>query len=392
MPSMTPDEIRELFPGTRDLIYLNAASQALLPLPVAERVEGVARRLMRRGITSFPEEMAQLERTRGLAARLIGCEPESIAFTANTAEGISRIAQGLDWREGDEVLLADLEFPANVYPWAAQRDRGVRLRFVASEEGRAEARRYIDAIGPRTRVLSVSHVQFASGYRVALEPLAEACRERGVLFVVDAIQSLGVCPLDLRGVGALAVDGRKWLMGPPGCGLLYVAPEWIERIRPRTPGALSVTHPEALLQFTEWLDAYGGLDLHGRGRLRPGAGRYESGYPNVVGVAGLGAALELGERIGRPEVHRRVAQLAAHAVRQLEQAGYPVFGPRDAEERAGIVAFSIRGSAEEVFRRLNEDGISISSREGRLRLAPHVYNTEEEVDRVVARVRELERS
>jgi selenocysteine lyase/cysteine desulfurase len=386
-------EIRELFPGTRELVYFNAAAQGLMPLSVSQRIAAVARRQTDRGIMAFLEGHGMIEEARALAARLVGCGPESIAFTSNTAEGIARIAEGLDWREGDEVVLCDLEFPANVYPWAAQRRKGVRLKFVKGEDGRCEAARYLEAIGPRTRVLAVSHVQFASGYRVDLEPLAAACREREILLFVDPIQSLGVCPLDVQGlgIGALALEGRKWLFGPQGSGLLYVAPEWVPRIRAFAVGVQSTQNPFDQMQYLQWIDADGQIDLEAAGRLLDGAGRYEAGFHNVIGLAGFGAALEVGEQIGRETIQRRIADLVAHCVARVEEAGFEIHGPRSAAERAGIVSFPVAGSADDLFHRLNADGYSVSVRDGRIRLAPHVYNTEEEVDRVVARIRELSR-
>jgi selenocysteine lyase/cysteine desulfurase len=389
---MEPDRIRALFPGTRELVYFNAAAQSLLPGPVAERMQTVATRQCERGITAYPQDMQTVEAARAAAARLIGARTDDIAFTGSTVDGVARVAEGLDWREGDEVLLNDLEFPANVYPWAVQQRRGVRLRFVKSDAGRLETQRLIDAIGPRTRVLAISHVQFSTGYRVDLDALAGACRARGVLLFVDAIQSLGVVPLDVQQtpIDALAVDGRKWLMGPTGCGLLYVAPQWLERIRSSVVGARSVRDHDDLLQYRDWLDDAGRIDLESR--LRVGAGRFEGGYPNVVGVAGLGAALELGEQIGRERIHRRIAALVARCVAKIEHAGLAVYGPRSAGERAGIVSFEVAGSAEAIFRRLHRDGYSTSARDGRLRLAPHVYNTEDEVDAVVARIASMQSS
>jgi len=383
---MELDRIRDLFPGTRELVYFNAAAQCLLPEPVAERMHAVARRQCERGITAYPKDMRTIEDTRGAAARLIGARSEDVAFTANTVDGVARIAEGLDWREGDEVLLNDLEFPANVYPWAAQQRRGVRLRFVESGAGRVDAESLVAAIGPRTRVLAVSHVQFSTGYRVDLAVLAEACRAKGVLLFVDAIQSLGVVELNVQEtpVAALAVDGRKWLMGPTGCGLLYVAPQWQERIHSSVIGARSVSNHDDLLQYRRWLDPEGRLDLDSR--LRDGAGRFEGGYPSVVGVAGLGAALELGERIGRARIRERIAVLVARCVERVAQAGLEVHGPRSADERAGIVSFRIPGDPLEVFRRLHRQGYSIALREGRLRLAPHVYNSDDEVDALFERI------
>jgi len=384
---MNQEEIRALFPGTRELVYFNAAAQALLPEPVADRVEQVARRHAERGIMGYFDDVRELEQARAAAARLVGCEPRSIAFTGNTAEGLSRIAQGIDWNDGDEVVLCDLEYPANVYPWAAQQARGVKLRFVRSQDGRAEAARYLERIGPRTRVVAVSHVQFATGYRVDLEPLAEACKKRGAMLVLDAIQSLGVVPLDVRslGVAAMAVEGRKWLLGPPGCGFLYVAPEWEESIRPVTVGSRSVNAADDLMQYRAWIDEGETLELGPH--LAEGAGRFEAGYPNLLGIAGLGAALELAERFGRQEIHDHIAGLVDRFVVRLEEAGFPIYGPQEPQSRAGIVSFEIPGSPEALFEQLNREAISLAVREGRVRVAPHIYNTEEEVDAVVDRIR-----
>jgi selenocysteine lyase/cysteine desulfurase len=212
-----------------------------------------------------------------------------------------------------------------------------------------------------------------------------------VLLVVDAIQSLGVVPLDpsAANVGALAVDGRKWLLGPAGCGLLYVSPQWIDRIRPLAVGTQSTRHPERVMQYRDWLDADGQLDLLQAGRLAAGARRFESGFPNLVGIAGLGAALALGERIGRPAIHRRIAELVQRTVELLQAAGLEVHGPTHGGERAGIVSFEVPGSAERLFRRLDREGVSLSARDGRLRISPHVYNSETDLEHAVTRVATL---
>jgi selenocysteine lyase/cysteine desulfurase len=385
------ERIRELFPGTRELVYFNAAAQGLLPTPTVETMGRVARAQSERGIMSHFENMDVVEAARQAAARLIGCTTEHVAFTAGTADGISKLAEGLDWRERDEVVLCDLEFPANVYPWAAQQKHGARVRLVTSVEGRIEAGRLIEAIGPRTRVVAVSHVQFGSGYRIDLPPLADACRRHGAILVVDAIQSLGVVPLDLEGIDALAVEGRKWLLGPPGCGLLYVAPGLLERLRPGTLGARSVRNPDDLLQYSGWLDAEGRIDL--QPRLQPGSLRFEGGYPNVVGIAGLGRSLQLAEEIERDFIRRRIAELVARFVERLEAAGFAIYGPRTPGERAGIVSFELpAGDPESLFHHLNREGYSLAVREGRIRVAPHVYNKEDEVDAVVQRIVELTRA
>ncbi len=384
---MDEGELRALFPGTRDLVYLDAAARSLLPQPVLDAVTAVLERQRDRGSVGSTADLEAIETTRRSAARLLHARPEEIALLPNTTEGIARVAAGLDWRDGDQVVLGDLEFPANVFPWAAQWHRGARLVVVRSENGRLEAGRLVDAIGERTRVVAVSWVQAGSGYRLDLEELSRACQERGVLLAVDAIQGLGVLPIDVERlkVGALTSDGRKWLMGPAGAGILYVAPEWVERIAPRGPGADSVVAGLESAPFGTRLAAEGRLDLSGL--YRRGAGRYESGFWNVAGIAGLGAALDLAEGIGRDTIRARVASLVDRLARGLESIGLPVHGPRTPEERAGIVAFEVRGSVERVHASLTAQGIALSVRGGRLRASPHVYNTAGEVDALLDRLR-----
>lgn len=386
---MDEEAIRSLFPGTGAGAYFNAAAAALVPTAVREAMDEVVSGWVARGIRSFQENMAVVAATREAAARLLSCEPAEIAFTANTAEGISRIACGLEWRWGDEVVLGDMEYPANVYPWAIQQRNGVRLRIVRSVDGQIPADRLIDSIGPNTRVVAVSMVQFGNGYRVDLESLGRVCRERGVLLAVDAIQGLGVFPVDVKGagIGALAVDGRKWLMGPAGAGFLFVDSEWTGRIRPVVAGALSVGNTSDFMQYLGRIDDKGILDLDDL--YRPGAGRYEAGYYNVAGLAGLGAALQVGEAIGGKVILERVTALEDRLRRGLRERGLQVHGSSRPEERSGIVSFSVPGEAEAVFRALESSGYSLAVRDGRLRAAPHVYNTFDEVDALLHSLDEI---
>lgn len=388
---MTEAEIRAEFPGAASVAYFNAASASLVPTCVAEVVDRTLRAQLDRGVHTWAEDMRRVEGTRAALAGLIGAAPAEIAFATNTGEAISKVADGFAWREGDEVVLGDLEYPANVYPWAVQRDRGVGLRVVRSEAGRLPAERLVEAIGPRTRVLAVSQVQFSTGYRVDLAALGEACRKRDVLFVVDAIQGLPVFPLDVKalGIGALAAEGRKWLMGPSGTGFLYLSPEWLDRIRPRSAGALSVTGAADMLRWAREIDAAGRLDL---GPMwRPGSGRFEPGYPNVPGLAGLGAALDLARRIGAATIRERVERHVERLIAGLARRGLAVHGPVAAEERSGIVAFAAPGDPDRWCRELGLRGISLGVRDGWLRAAPHVYTADADVDRLLQAIDDLSR-
>jgi len=386
---VTESRIRDLFPGVRRRRYFNAAAAALTPTPVAEAVRRAVERQVDLGIHAYPEDMAAVRDARERAARRIGADPRDVALVSGTADAIARVAGGFPWRAGDEVVFGDLEYPANVYPWAVQAARGVRVKVVRSHEGRLPAEALIEAIGPRTRVVAVSMVQFTSGYLVDLAAIAEACRRRDVFLAVDAIQALGVLPIDVRalGVGCLAADGRKWMFGPAGCAVLYVAHEWAVRMTPPGPGAQSVSDVEDFLQWTRWPIEDGAMSASGR--WRDGAGRFESGYPNTIGAAGLAAALATSERIGPETIRTRVTGLAARLARAVEELGWPVYGPRSDRERAGIVTFEPPGDAARSWKSLSSEGFSLALREGRLRASPHVYNTSEEIDALVEAVRRL---
>lgn len=387
--SMPEQEIRRHFPGVKRLRYFNAAAQGLLPLPVIDAMQSIAVKQSECGITGWGDYLGCLAATRDRIARWIEADPQEVAFVPTTGEGISRIATSLDWSRGDEVVLCDLEYPANVYPWAAQQRHGVKLRWVPGEAGRVDPQRYLDALGPNTKVVAVSQVQFTTGYLIDLQDLGRECRARDVLLCVDGIQAVGATRVDVKelGIGALAVEGRKWLLGPAGCGFLYVSDEWADRLRPQTIGARSVRNGDDELQYRRMLDAHGALDLGPL--LLPGAQRFEVGFPNLTGIAGLGAALELLESIGSAEVFARIAEHVRHVVARLTEAGYRIYGTHSAAERAGIVAFEDPGDPQRTFAALNADGFSISVRDGRLRISPHVYNTAGEIDALIDRIAEL---
>lgn len=383
-PALDPEEMLALFPGARDVAYLNTAAQCLLPEPVVEAMHRAAVQRGRRGVLAYEDDMAVVERARRRAATLIdAARPEQVAFTAGTTDGIARVAQGLDWRDGDRVVLADCEYPANVFPWAALADRGVRLDVVPADQGRVPAERIVERIGDRTRVVALSHVQFGSGYRSAAAAVGAACRERGALFVLDAIQSAGAVPVDVEAmrVDALAVDGRKWLMGPPGCGFLYVGERCLERLAVTGAGDGSVTTLHEPLAWREWIDPDGQVDV--RPWLRPDALRFQGGFPDVIGIAGLDAALALAERLGHRAIQVHIAELVERAAAGAAAAGLSVFGPQRPEERAGIVSIAVPGDTEALVADLLRRGIAVAARDGRVRISPHVHSTGEHVDRVL---------
>jgi cysteine desulfurase/selenocysteine lyase len=246
----------------------------------------------------------------------------------------------------------------------------VELRSIPSREGRLNIDDFRAAIDRRTRVLTVSSVEFASGFRNDLDLLGEMCREHDLFFCVDAIQSLGVFPLDVKKtpIDALAADGHKWLLGPEGAGVGYIRREWVERLHPIGVGANSVIHPFA----------YTTIDF----QLKPHAGRWEGGAYNVPGIAALGASMCLLLEMGVNSIENQVVELTDYLCHKALSQGWRVFSSRAENEKSGIVSMIHPTlSSVEVMKRCRQAGVVVNSRADRVRVSPHAYNTEDELDR-----------
>jgi selenocysteine lyase/cysteine desulfurase len=365
--------LREQFPVARRWAFFDHAAVAPLSGPAQRAVIEWAADMADNGDVHEPLWFRRTNEVRGLAGRLLGADPLDVAFVKNTSEGIGIVAEGFPWRPGDNVVTTAEEYPANLYPWMNLASRGVELRTVPSRGSRILLDDIRAAIDARTRVVSLSWVEFASGFRNDLDALGRLCRERGVFFFVDAIQGLGVLPLDVRQtpIDGLAADGHKWLLGPEGAGVFYLRREWVERLRPVGVGWNSVVGARdfSKIDFT----------------LKPHAGRWESGTLNVAGIHALGASLELLLGLGIENVAGRVFDLTDHLCARAEAAGWQVFSSREAGERSGIVSLLPPPGSDPrgLKKRCREAGIVINVRAGRLRVSPHCYNTHEEIDRLV---------
>jgi len=369
----------EEFPVTRECVYLNHAGIGPLSQQAATRMTMMAETVSRSGDRLWSDRMEEAGRVRGLAARLLGArESHEVAFVENTSTALSLVAEGLDWQAGDNVVGAVLEFPSNVYPWMGLASRGVEYRQVEERDGRIDPDEILARIDSRTRMLALSWVQYASGFRSDLARLGRACRERGVLFVVDVIQGLGALPLDVEAdfVDVAAASAHKWLLGPEGIGLLYVSDRVVERLRPARSGWRSMRDP------FQWTD----FDL----TWSEGAGRFESGTLNAYGIVALGGSLEVLLRVGAEEIEPRVLALAGLAARGLKDLGFTVVSSRRRGETSGIVTAVPPGrTAQDLIKPLDQRGIVVAARAGRLRIAPHFYNTADEIERCLAELAEL---
>ncbi len=306
---------------------------------------------------------------RALLAQFLNADPGEIAFVSNTAEGISIVANGLQWKPGDNVVTTNVEYPANMYPWLNLADRGVSVKMAEEKGGRIFLEDIEKAIDSRTRVVAVSFVEFSSGFMHDLVTLGSLCRKAGVLCVVDAIQGLGAFPVDVQRapIDVLAAGGNKWLLGPRGCGVFYCARRAMDQLTVTVVGGASV------------MDEENYLDYHLT--LKPDATRFEYGTDNSVGIAGLRGAVELFLEVGPENVARQVLALTDHFCEQVEAKGYTIFSSRRPGEKSGIVSFDKPGTdSHRIAAGLQAQRFILSVRGGRLRLSPHFYNTLEEID------------
>lgn len=365
------------FPVTREYTYLNHAAYTPLPTPAVEAMTDFLQK-HRLGPKYEAELLEIKEQARRELARLINADPEEVTFIPTTSTGISLAAWSLPLRRGDNVIICDQEYPANVYPWLMlQKKRGVKVKILPAPAGGLTPEMVAAAADSRTRVVSVSAVQFLSGFRADLAALGRFCRERRIYFVVDAMQALGALRIDVKAeqVDILAAAATKFLMGPPGIGPFYVRKELIPELEPPVVGANSVVgfSPETFLAY----------DL----KLLPTADRFYTAQVNRPGIAGLGAVVRLFNGLGPENIERRVLRLADFLVEQLKAAGYRVLSDFGPKHRSAIVSFAPPDPLG-AYRKLTAARVIVSLRYDRTgrpytRVSPHFYNTEDEIRQVV---------
>ena len=353
------------FPVRDRLIYLNHAAVSPLCRPAAEGMKWLADDCLEFGSLHYDRWLAAYERVRVAAARLMGADRSEIALTKNTSEGISMVAEGIDWRPGDRIVAFLEEFPANLYPWKLLEQRGVSVTWLSVEDPLDR----IDEAARGARLLSISFVQFLSGYRAPIAAIGEICHRNRCIFMVDAIQGLGAFPLDVRAchVDALAADGHKWLLGPEGCGVLYIGDALREQVRPIEFGWTNVAS----------YNDYASRDM----TVRPDAGRYECGTLNTIGCFGLAASLEFLLEVGIGEIAPLVQSLGDRLAEGVEAKGYELLGRRTPETGAGIVSFRKPGrDAAEIVAHLRSRRVTAAARAGWVRTSPHFYIQPSEID------------
>ncbi len=371
---------RDNFPITERWAYFDHAAVAPLCRPAAEAMGAWMENSAGHGSVRWLDSYKILEQARERAAKLVHADSDEIAFVQGTTQGIGYIAEGFPWQEGDNVVTASEEYPSNVYPWMNLAVRGVSLRRVEGREGRIWLEDIEAAIDRSTRVVTISHVEFASGFRNDLDGLAAICQRRGVALFVDAIQGLGPLTIDLSKtpIDFLSTGGQKWLLGVEGAGFLFVRKPWIERLR-----CVVGLGSHSVVDATN----YTKIDM----TLKPSARRWEGGCYNMAGVHALGASLGLFLELGLEAVSARVLSLADQVRERAIDKGWDVYGSDRREDRSGIVSLTHDKADHEAIVGLGRElGVAVSCRAGRLRVSPHFYTNEADLDRLTDLLQRVE--
>jgi len=364
---------RSLMPVAQEWAYFDHAAVAPLSEPARKAMADWANDVSRNGDVNWSRWSARIRGVRRSAATMLQAAEEEVALVSNTTHGIHLVAEGYPWEEGDNVVTLADEFPSNLVPWLNLASRGVETRRVPVEGGEVDLGRIEAACDDRTRIVSLSWVGFATGYRLDLDEVAEMVHRRGALLCVDAIQGLGIFPLDVRQtpVDFVSADGHKWLLGPEGAGIFYMRREHLDRLRPLGVG---------------WNSLADATDYdHSDQPLKASAERYEGGSANMAGQVALGANLNWFSEHTTEVMAERLVKVTDRICEALESHGAELASCRRPAHKSGIVAFTLPGRDPRVVRKsCRALGVVLSCRSGRLRVSPHVYTNRADIDRLCA--------
>jgi cysteine desulfurase / selenocysteine lyase len=369
-------ELRQLFfPITRNCVYLNHAADGPLPSPVVRTLNTYIEDASNFGNLHFARWIEHERGAHRRMANMIRVRPDQVAMTASTGDGLMMIAGGLSWQPGDMIVSADCEFPSNVYPWLNLQEQGVQLHLVKMRENRVDVEDVLSSITERTRLVSLSLVEFSTGYRNDIATIARYCHERGIICGIDAAQALGALDINVHtlGVDYMAAVSHKWLLSPHTTGILYVADDLQAQLHIARKGWFSVQAPYDFFHYEQ--------------PLKTGMARFEHSTPNGLPILGLDAALGIFECLdgGMTAVEERISGVTSYAIAGMEHLGYPVMSPQGDGERSGIVCFTLHpesqdSSPQQLVDELASRNIHVAARGDVVRISPHFYNTLEEID------------
>ncbi len=371
------DQIRSLFPALQEYTYLNSAAVSPIPTTAVKAVLSQLNDVAGNGSEHYTDWIATKNRSRTLLAEMLRVQPEQIAFMRNTSDGFASVANGITWKSGDNIVSFEREFPANFYPWRMIRDRfGVELRMCPERDGRIELDEFVNLIDSNTKLVAISSVQYGSGFRADLERIGRAARAVDALFAVDIIQGLGQMGYDLSAqfVDIASGASHKWLCAPEGCGYVYISDRARDRVQPSFVGWISVEMP--------W-------DFEDRDQpFKPNALAWESGTGASSLFYGLEQSLKLLQEIGLERIENYLTELSNQLCEMLAGKNYEIVSSRRPGELSAIVCVKNTDGMHcgEIAERLQKEKIIVSPRGDRLRIAPHFYNTPQDIERLVAQL------
>ena len=369
-------KIREQFPVTESKVFLNHAAQSPLPKPVADAIHRYTDEF-----SKFGTSLIECDRWgKPHFAKLIGARSEEIALIENTSVGLNIAASVLHYPPGSKMVTTDLEYPSVVYPWL-RKNLGAKVHYVKSVDGKVSLDDMEKAVDDKTVAVAISHVEYVNGFRHNLRVLSEVAHEHGAYLIVDAIQSVGTMPINVKtdDVDFLMAACYKWLLSPSGAAYLYVKDELIEEFEPPYVGWASVK-PE-VFKTTDFWDIW---NL----KLSKTASRFEVGSPSTISLVGAAEAMKMLLNYGTENIKRIIIKLTDRLIDSVKDLGLELQTPEQRQCRSGIVNFKIR-KPQKVTDRLNKKGIVVSARANGIRVSPHFYNTEEEIDKLIEEIKKL---
>ncbi len=362
--------IKQEFPVKQQCIYCNNAAVAPLPASTSTKLQEWLKEYTIYGSLNYLQWIESIDQCRDDFAQFINCTSSEIGFVKNTSTGLSFLAGGFPFEEGDEVIVFEHEFPSNLYPWLALQKKGVKVITVPERDYQYDYGEWLSLFTPRTRLCAVSFIEYSTGFRHDLAFMGEECRKRGVIFAVDAIQGLGVFPIDVQqfNIDFLCADGHKWLLSPEGCAVMYMSKSLIPRVNPVTLGWHSVKHHSD----------YDTIKID----LKNDASRFEEGSPNVFGILALKSSLNLIRKLGPDKIARRVTMLTEYLKKNISEKKYECLSRQN--ESSCIISFKPQnGHSRELYRRLKNERIFAAERRKAIRFSPHFYNDLQEMECIV---------
>ncbi len=371
------EDVRKNFPVTKNLIYLDNAAVAPVHNLTKKYMDEYMEHFLNFGLKDYAKWADFTEATREKLAQFINAKPNEIAFVKNTSAGLSIIANGIDFKHGENVIIPDIEFPSNVYPWLNLERKGVKTKFWKSDEkGFLDCKKLEELIDCNTRLVSISWIEFVNGFKNDLKAISQIIKNKSnefgkkIYFCVDAIQDLGALKFDINDydIDFVVADGHKWLLTLEGAGFMYCSEKVLDGVHPVSVGWKTV---KDALNFTK-------IDFD----IRQGADKFEEGSMNIAGITSMEASMDLFSQYGMDFVEERVLELSDYAISLFEEKGFNIASCKDTKHRSGIVSFTTP-DIEKDFLKLMSSNVQLSKRGPNLRISPHFYNTKEEINRLV---------